>query len=102
MRAAQLLKLGVAPDHACFDSLNATRRNPKGSWLGAPHKVRDDGLVNAFDGNGGLRLDIEHAAHLAVGVVTDAQRPGRRGLFHARGNVDRIAADAVLAVNAAA
>ena len=49
-----------------------------------------------------LSSDLEHAAHLAIGVVADAQGAGRRRLLHARRDVDRDAADAAFRVDAAA
>jgi hypothetical protein len=51
---------------------------------------------------GGLRLDVEHASHVAVGVVTDAQCPARCGLLHACGDVDGDAANAAFAIDSAA
>ena len=49
-----------------------------------------------------LELLADPAAHVAIGVAADTQRAGRCRLLHARGNVDRLATDAVLRVDPAA
>ena len=59
-------------------------------------------LVDALHLQRRLRLDVEHPAHQRIGVVADAQRAGRRSLFHAGGDVDRDAADGALGIDAAA
>lgn len=49
-----------------------------------------------------MRHDVEDAANQQPGVLADAQRAGRRGLFHARGDVDSEAADGRLLIDATA
>ena len=58
--------------------------------------------IHTLDGQRRLRLDLEQATHLGVGVVADSQRAGRRGLLQTRGDVDRDAADAAVSVHPAA
>ena len=78
------------------------RAEAKAPRLGAQHQVALDGLVHALDRQRLLTLDLEHAAHLGVGVVADAQGPGRRGLLHACGDVHGDAANAAVGIDAAA
>ena len=65
-------------------------------------EVADDGLVQALHRQRLRRRDLEQAAHVNVGVVADPQTSGRCGLLHTGGNVDGLAADARVVVNAAA
>ena len=51
---------------------------------------------------GACALDLEHASHVPIGLVADAQRACGRRLLHAGGDVDADAADAALGVDAAA
>ena len=74
----------------------------EGAGPGALHEIGDDRRIDALDRDRRLRLDVEGAAHLEPGVVADAQTAGRRGLLHARGDIDGDAADAGVAVDAAA
>ena len=98
----QRLELGVAADHPCRDAFDAAAAEAKAPGLGAQHQIALDGLVHALDGQRLLTLDLEHAAHLGVGIVADAQGPGRRGLLHARGDVHRDAANAAVGIDPAA
>ena len=95
-------ELGVAPDHPRLDALDAARGDAEGARLREAHEVRDDGLVHALHDERLLRFDGEHAAHVAISVVADAQAAGRRRLLHARRDVDRLPADALLGVDSAA
>ena len=101
-RVCQRRKLGVPPDHARFHTLDAAPRGVEGAGPGALHKIGNDRRIDALDRDRGLRLDVECAAHLLPGVVADAQPAGRRRLLHARGNIDGNAADAGVAIDAAA
>jgi hypothetical protein len=49
-----------------------------------------------------LRLEVEHAAHMAPGFLADAQAAGRRRLLEPGGDVDGEAADRAVVVDAAA
>ena len=98
----QRFELGIAADHPGRDALDAAAAEPKAARLRAQHEVALDEAVDALDRERLLRLDLEQAAHLRVGVVADAQRAGRRGLLHARGDVDRDAADAAVGIDPAA
>ena len=93
-------EFGVAPDHPRVDALQATVRDPERPRLGAQDQVAAHRLGDALDRDRRLLLDIEHAAHMAVGVVADAKRAGWCGLLHARRHVDRDAADAALGIDA--
>jgi hypothetical protein len=101
-RRLQRGELGVAADHAGLHAFDAARRHPEGAGLGAQHEIAAHRCLDALHRERRLRLDVEDAAHVAVGVVADPQRAGRRGLLHARRDVDRLAADAALLVDAAA
>ena len=101
-RTLQHAELGVAADHPRLDTLDAAAGDAKGARPGAQYEVGGDGLVDALQVDRVLCLHVEHAAHVAVRVVADAQRAGRRGLFHARGDVDGDAADAAFGIDAAA
>jgi hypothetical protein len=60
-------------------------------------------LVLALDLQRRLRLDLEHAAHVAPGVLADAQAAARRGLLEAScGDVDGEAADRAFFIDTAA
>ncbi len=98
----QGFEFGVATDHPGGHSLDAAAGDAEGPRLGAQHQVAVHRGIDALDGQRRLRLDFEHAAHLGVGVVADAQGPGRGGLLHARGDVDGDAADAAVGVDPAA
>jgi hypothetical protein len=69
-------------------------------WQRALHQVSRDGCIAPLHHQRRLRLHLEQALHMAPGVVADAQRAGRRGLLHARGQIDRHAADAAVFVHA--
>jgi len=81
------LELGPAPNHASLHALDAASRDAKRARLDADDQIRDDRFVNAFDAQRILSLDVEHAANMHVGFVTDAQAARRCSLFHTRGNV---------------
>ena len=68
----------------------------------AVHEPGAHGFVTALDLQRRLRAAVKLPAHQAPGVGADAQRAGRRGLLHARGDVDRHAADAAFAIHTAA
>ena len=90
-----------AADQRGFQPFDAARLQHKGARLGALHQPAGDGRVMAFDGDGRLRFGIKEAPHLGPGVLADAQAPGGRCLFHARGDVDGQAAQAVVVIDAA-
>jgi hypothetical protein len=83
-------------------TFDAARRDAERARLGALHQISDDRFVQPLDLDGRLRLDVEHASHVAVGVVADAQCPARCGLLHACGDVDGDAANAAFAIDSAA
>ena len=76
-RLLQTFELGIAPDHPRLDAFDAARRDSERAWLGALDQIGDDGRIDALDLDRRLRLDIEHAAHLAIGVVADAHTARR-------------------------
>ena len=96
------LELGVPADHPRRHAFDAAAAEAKAPRLGAQHQVALDRLVHALDRQRLLPLDLEQAAHLRVGVVADAQAPGRRGLLHPCGDVHRDAANAAIGIHAAA
>ena len=100
--ALQCGEFTIAADHARLDTLDAAAGNAKRARLGAPHQVGGDGLVDALHRDAVLRLDLEHAAHVAVGVVADAKRARGSGLLHPSGNVDGDTADAAFGIDPAA
>ena len=95
----QLLKLGVAPDHAGREAFDTAGCDPKRPRFGAVDQVGNQGLVAALDKQRRLFEYIEHAADVPVGVVADAQPTRRRGLLHARSRVDGDPAHAVLFIH---
>ena len=98
----QRRQLDGAADQMCLDAFDAAAGEAKRAGLGPQHQEAAHRLVDALDCQRRLRGDIEHAANLSIRVLADAQRAGRCRLFHARGDVDREAADAGVAVDAAA
>lgn len=104
----QLRHLGVATHHAdrrrgaVARGLGTARRHAKGTRLGALDQVGRDRLVDPLQRERRLRLDIEQAPHVAIGIATDAHAARRRGLLHVRGDLHRQAADPALRVEAAA
>ncbi len=52
-------------DHAGLDAFDAARGDAEGARLGALHQVGGERLVDALDLHRRLRLDVEHAAHMA-------------------------------------
>ena len=101
-RFADPRQLGVAADHLRVDALEAAVGHAKRARLGARDEVAARRVGDALDLDRRLRLDVEDAAHVPVGLVADPQRAGGRGLLHARGDVDGDAADASFGVDAAA
>ena len=75
-RRLQHFELGVAADHLRGHAFDAARADAEGPWLGAQDEVALHRRVDALDRQRRLRVDLEQAAHLRVGVVADAQ--GRR------------------------
>ena len=101
-RINQLGEFQLAAHHAGLDALDAPVRHPERPGFGAVHEVAAHRLGNALDRDRRLLRDIEHPAHMAVGIVADAQGTGWRRLLHPRRDVDGDAADAALGVDAAA
>ena len=95
-------EVGVAPDHLRLDPLEAAVGDAKGARLGAHHEIAAHRDGDPLDLDRRLRLDIEDAAHVPIGFVADPESAGRGRLLHARGDVDRDAANASLRVDAAA
>ena len=95
-------KFGVAPDHRRGQALDAAPREAESARLRAVHEVGDDGHVMALHLQRRLGLHVEHAAHVQVGGVADAQAASRRALLHPRGDVDGAATDRAAFVNPAA
>ncbi len=100
-RRLQQLQLGVAPDHAGLDPLDAACRHPECARLGAVHEVAAQRLVDAFDRDP-VFGHVEHPTHLGEAVAADAQAADGCALFHARGDADRDATDAASGIDAAA
>jgi hypothetical protein len=92
-RRDQLRQLGVAPDQRRLVPFDAARGDAKGARLGAQHEPGAQRLVLPLDLERRLRLEVEHAAHVAPGLLADAQAPGRRRLLEPGGDVDGEAAD---------
>jgi hypothetical protein len=95
-------QLGVAADQRRLGALDAAGGDAKGARLGAQHEPGPERLVLPLDLDRRLRLEVEHAAHVAPGLLADAQAARRRGLLEPGGDVDREAADRSLVVDAAA
>ena len=95
-------ELGVAADHLRLDPLQAAVGHAEGTRLGAHDEVAARRPGDALDLDRRLRLDVEDAAHVPVGLVADPERAGGRRLLHARGDVDGDAANAAVGVDAAA
>jgi hypothetical protein len=98
----QLRELGVAADHSRLDALDAASGHAEGARLREEHEVRDDGLVHALHDQRLLRFDGEHAAHVAISVVADAQAARRSRLLHARRDIHCLPANALPGVDSAA
>ena len=98
----QRFEFGVAADHARRHAFDAACADAQDARLGAAHQPALDGRVHALRRQGLLRVHLEQAAHLGIGVVRDPQGPGRGGVPHVRGDVHRDAADGTVSVHPAA
>ena len=101
-RVLQRQQLRVASDHAGLDALDAAGAGAKGARPDAQHQVGEHRLGHALHRQRRLGFDLEHAAHVAEGVLADAHAAGRRGLLHARRDIHRDAADRAVGVDPAA
>ena len=81
----------VAADHGHLDALDAAGGGPEGAGLGALHQVDAQRLGLALDLERRQRLDIEQAAHVAVGVVGDQDAADGRRVLQPAGDIDGIA-----------
>ena len=97
----QSLQLRIAAHHSGLDPIKPTVRDLERTRLGPPHEIAANRFGDALDHDRRLRLNFEHSTHMPIGVVADSHAAGRRGLLHARGDVDRETADAALGINAA-
>ncbi len=95
-------EFGLATDHAGGHAFDAAAGDAEVARFGPPHQVAVDRMIHALHHQGVLRVDLEQAAHLQIGVVADAQGPCGRGLLHPRGDVDGNATDAAVGVDPAA
>ena len=101
-RFGQTREFQVAPDHARLDALDPAVGHAERTRPGLQHEVAAHRLGDSLHHNGRLGHHVEGTAHVAVGVVADAQRTGRRRLLHARGHVDGDAANAAFGIDTAA
>jgi len=95
-------ELGLAADHARLEPFDAARCHAKRTWPGAQHQVCRQRLITALHLQRWLSFDVEHPTHVTPRVVADAHAAHRRGLLHARGDVDHGPADAAFFVHTAA
>ena len=96
----EALQLGVTPDHADLQRIDAAPANLRLDRADPVHKVATQRHVDTLDPNRCLFDDIESATDLTVGVMADAQCAGRRVLFHPRRDVDSRPADRRVCVDA--
>ena len=95
-------QLGFAADHLGVHALDAATGDAKGARLGAFHEIAAQGLLDPLDLDEDGFADLEQAAHVAMGVVADAEPTRWRALLHARRDVHRCAANAAFGIDAAA
>ena len=98
----QPAELGLAAHRQRRDAFDAAALDAKRARPGALDEVGDERLGDALDGDRSLGNDVEDAAHMTVGVVADPQPTGGRALLHARSDIDHLAANRALFVDAAA
>ena len=85
-----MLQLGRAADHGRLDAFDAAGGGPESAGL-APDQVDAQRLGLALDLEWRQRLDIEQAAHVAVGVVGDQDAADGRRVLEPAGDIDGIA-----------
>ena len=73
---ADHLELGFAADHRRVHALDAAARDAERARLGALDQVAAQRLVDALDLDERRLAELEQPAHVAIGVVADAQPPG--------------------------
>ena len=92
-------ELGLTTDHRRLDPLHTAHAEPGGGSLFTRNQESAQRLIAALDRERRLFSGIEAAAHMAPGVVGDAQSTVRRGLLHAPGEVDGRAHRAVVGLD---
>ena len=83
----QPLQLGLPAHHRCAQALQPALDAREAAVQRGMHQVGQHRRIHALDQQRRLHLQIKQPAHLAPGVVADAQRAGRCRLLHARGDV---------------
>jgi len=96
-----VLRFGVPADHPRRHAFDAARDNPKRARLRTGNQVALRRLVNTFDHERRLGLDLEEATHQGVGFLADAQTASGGSLLHAGCDVDGDTANGTLEVDAA-
>ena len=97
----QPVEFAIPPNHAGLQAFNAPCGGMKGLRPGSLDEVAAYRCGDALDADRRLLDDVEHAAHMAIGVVADAQAARRSRLLHARRQVNHRAPDAAVGVDAA-
>ncbi len=91
VRLLQAQQLGVPANHARLHALDAARVQPEGARLGLLDDIDLHRFRLALDGQRLQGLDVEDAAHVAIGVVADEDGADRRGRLQPAGQIDGVA-----------
>jgi hypothetical protein len=100
-RCQQPRQIRFATEQGRDQPFNTPRGPRLARWQRALHQVGGQWCVAPLHPQRRLRLHLEQALHVPPGVVADAQGARRRGLLHARSQIDGHAADAAVLVHTA-